>query len=59
MVTAVIVTLIIGIPIDVVSLSLALVQTWLATEGEMLMAKCEDTVVRGAHGAASSILRKP
>ena len=53
LVIAVLVTLLIGIPIDVIALSLVAVQTCLMMKGEMLMVGFNDSmVVCGVHGAA-------
>jgi len=59
LVIAVFIALLIRVPIDAVSISLTLFQTWLAMEGEILMMNCKDMVVCGAHGVASLILWKP
>jgi len=50
LVFAVFYALVIGIPVDLVSLFLALAQTLFALEGEMSMVNYDFTVVRGTHG---------
>ena len=50
MVFAVFFALVIGIPVDLVSIFLILAQTLITLEGEMSMVNYDFTVVRGAHG---------
>ena len=50
MVFAVLFALVIGIPVDLVSIFLTLEQILFTLEGEMSMVNYDFTVVRGAHG---------
>lgn len=60
LVTAVLVALYIGIPVDLVSLALTIVSTFISLGGHgRSMESMNDMVVRGAHGAAKSIPWKP
>ena len=55
LVIAVSLALEIGLPVDLVSLYLSLVQTFIALKGEMSMVNFEYMVVSGAHGVAKCI----
>ena len=59
MVIAVLATLYIGIPIDLVSLALTIFSINIAIKGDATMVNFKDKVGSGAHGAAKSILWKP
>ena len=55
MVIATFLTLMIGLPVDQISLFLTLIQTLLALKGEMTMVNFDYMAVSGAHGVAEIV----